>query len=146
MEHTPVVVEALFEAPIGKVWQAITDGTQMRQWFFGQMPDFEPRVGFRTQFDVVANGKVYPHIWTVSEVLPQERIVYNWKYGGYEGDSFVSWQLLPTNNQTRLVLTHSGIESFPKDNNDFSYESCKNGWKFLLQQRLKGYLENGFVS
>ena len=52
MNADPIVVEQTFNAPMAVVWKAITDKDQMRRWFFKTMTDFEPEIGFETQFNV----------------------------------------------------------------------------------------------
>src|SRR5439155_7949388 len=39
-----VVVERTFKAPVARVWQALTDVEQMRQWYF-DLKEFKPQVG-----------------------------------------------------------------------------------------------------
>ena len=34
VKHQPLVVERTFNAPVDKVWKAITDKNQIREWFF----------------------------------------------------------------------------------------------------------------
>jgi len=142
MENSkPVIVEETYNAPIEKVWNAITDSSEMKQWYFEEMEVFKPEVGFETQFNVHANGNDYLHIWKVTEVIPFKKIVYNWTYKDYAGDSYVTWELSTENNKTKLKLSHTGIETFPKDNPDFTRESCTGGWTFFLCERLKNYLD-----
>ena len=78
MSATPIVVEQIFNAPIAVVWRAITDTDQMRQWFFEPITDFEPKVGFETQFNVRCEDQDYPHLWKVTDVVPETRITYDW--------------------------------------------------------------------
>lgn len=52
----PIVVEHTYKAPVSVVWKAITDGDQMRRWFFEPMTDFRPEVGFETEFTVRFEG------------------------------------------------------------------------------------------
>ena len=137
----PIVVEQDYEAPISVVWKAITDRDQMHKWYFEPMTDFRPEVGFQTQFDVRFEDQVYTHLWKVVEVVPQRRIVYDWRYGGLPGRSFVTWELSETPNGTRLRLTHEGHETFSQDNPAFSRESGLAGWNYFLRESLKAFLE-----
>jgi len=141
MNADPIVVEQTYHAPVAEVWRAITDKDQMRQWFFEPMTDFEPEVGFETQFDVKCEGQNFPHQWKVTEVVPETRIAYDWRYGGYPGDSSVTWELSQTPDGTKLKLTHWGHETFPQDNPVFSREGCEAGWCYLLHESLKAFLE-----
>ena len=138
---SPIVVEQTFDVPIAMVWKAITDKAQMPQWFFEPIADFEPRVGFETQFTVVAEGRDYQHLWKVIDVVPESRIVYAWRYGGIPGNSTVSWELSETPDGTKLRLTHSGHETFPQDNPIFKREMGVAGWKYFIQESLKAFLE-----
>jgi uncharacterized protein YndB with AHSA1/START domain len=141
IEFKPIIVEQTYHTSVDKVWSAITDPEQMRKWFFPTMNAFEAKVGFETQFNVQSHENAYLHIWRVTEVQPRSKIIYNWKYGGYSGNSYVIWELAVENNLTRLKLTHEGIETFPQHIPDFTRESCIAGWRFFLSQRLKEFLE-----
>src|SRR5688572_20996981 len=120
----PIVVEQTINAPVERVWRAITDKEQMPRWFFEAISDFRPERGFETTFDVHNEGKVYPHHWKVTEVIPNERIVYDWLHPGFPGASFVVWDLAEAGQGTNLKLTHTGVASFPQDDPAFTRESC----------------------
>jgi len=139
----PIVVLQSYDAPIATVWQAITDQIQTRQWFFEQMTSFEPEVGFATNFEVEFEGKIYDHILRVNEVIPQKRIVYDWRYGGYPGKSTVAWELTESTEGTVLTLTHTGHESLILSQDDFDVrrEDCEAGWKYFVQESLRSFLE-----
>ena len=49
MKREMVVVEELIDAPVEKVWQAITDKDKMKKWYF-DLEEFKPEVGFEFQF------------------------------------------------------------------------------------------------
>lgn len=137
----PIVVEQTFAASPDAVWKAITDATEMRQWFFDNIPEFEPRVGFSTQFDVDTGERVFPHAWRVTEVEPLKRIVYDWRYAGYAGDGYVTWELSAADDSTTLRVTTTVREDFQADIPEFTREACIGGWKYFIQQRLRDYLE-----
>ena len=86
-----IVTEETYDAPVNVVWQAITDKDRMRKWFFEPMTDFVPEVGFSTKFTVHYQGTDYPHVWKITEVIPQQKIVYDWRYEGFSGESTVTW-------------------------------------------------------
>lgn len=126
-DSNPIVVEQTFNVPIGVVWKAISDVDQMRRWFFGTITNFVPEPGFRTQFNVRAEDQDYLHMWKVTEVIPERKLSYSWQYGGYPGDSLVTWELLEISGGAKLTLTHEGIETFPQDNPIFTREACQEG-------------------
>ncbi|MEH0154048.1 SRPBCC domain-containing protein [Limibacter armeniacum] len=139
-EAQPITVKQTFKAPIKTVWKAITEVEQMRLWFFEDIKAFEPEVGFETQFDVAVEDKVFPHLWKIMEVVPEQKITYNWKYKGFKGDSWVTFELSEFDSGTQVLLTHIGMESFPQEIPEFSRESCQGGWEYFIQQQLKAYL------
>lgn len=141
MNAAPIVVEQEYSAAPADVWRAITEAEQMRKWFFEPMQEFRPEVGFETEFIVEVDGTKYPHQWQVREVVPEQRIAYGWRYGGFPGDSTVVWELSQTEAGTRLVLTHQWHQEFPADQEVFSRESCQGGWEYFLQNSLKKFLE-----
>ena len=141
MTDSPISIKQEINASIDKVWKAITDKNQMIKWYFENIPDFKPTVGFETRFNIHHNGKDYLHIWKVTDVIPIQKIVYNWKYEGYTGDSFVIWELNTEDNKTILKFSHHGQSSFPQDNPDFKRENCTQGWIYFIQERLKHFLD-----
>jgi uncharacterized protein YndB with AHSA1/START domain len=137
----PVVVEQTFKASINAVWSAITEIDQMHQWYFENIPSFEPEVGFETQFNVQSQGRDFLHHWKVTEIVPLKKIKYSWKYEGYPGDSFVAFELFEQHNGTKLRLSTEITEDFPGDVPEFTRESCLGGWTFFIQNRLREYFE-----
>lgn len=142
MSSQPIILEQVFDSTIQQVWEAITDPTQMRQWFFEQIVSFKAEVGFCTEFDVAFEGRHFIHQWKVTEVLPERKIAYDWRYASYSGDSKVIWELASESHQTKLRLTVQGLETFPQDMPEFTRESCIQGWTFFLGERLKKFLNN----
>jgi uncharacterized protein YndB with AHSA1/START domain len=139
-DETPIVVEETFSLSIDSVWNAITEVDQMRRWFFMNIPDFKPVPGFKIEFNVDNGGKRFLHRWRITRAIPKKLIEYNWKYGGYTGDSYVAFELEQIDGSTRLRLTHTITEDFPDEIPEFQRESCVGGWKYFINQNLKKYL------
>jgi len=137
----PIIIEESYNISKETVWKAITEPQQMRQWYFEQMSDFKAEVGFKTSFMVQNEGRDFPHDWTVTDVIPEKKITYNWKIPNYLGDSFVTFELNELNNTTTLTLTNTVVEDFPDDIPEFKRESGVAGWNYFLKERLKAYLE-----
>lgn len=136
----PIIVSQVFEASVEKVWKAITEVTQMRQWFFDNIPAFNPEVSFQTKFNVKAPSRDFLHLWTLTEVIPRQKLVYNWKYENCKGDSYVTFELTPHNEGTQLTLTVKVVADFPDDIPEFKRESCVGGWSYFIKERLYGFL------
>ena len=137
----PVTVIENYEVPVSKVWNAITEHSEMIQWFFDNIPDFKAEVGFKTAFPVHNEGRTFTHTWTVLEVDPGKRIKYNWHYPEYAGDANVFFELSEGENGTRLYFSMEILEDFPQEISEFKRESCVEGWDYFLSQRLRAYLE-----
>ncbi len=137
----PVIVEQTFNSSIDKVWNAITELNQMTQWFFENIPSFKPEVGFETRFDVHVEDKIFPHLWEITEVIPMKKITYNWRYEGYLGDAYVTFELFELNGQTKLKLTYKVVVSFSEDIPEFSRKMAIEGWSYFIKASLKEYLD-----
>ena len=136
----PIIVEESFHKSVDSVWAAITEPERMTKWFFDKMPDFKPEIGFEVEFNVESGGRIFPHKWRVTKAVLKELLELNWKYGGYQGDSYVSFKLQQDNGSTRLKLTQIITEDFAEDVPEFIRESCTMGWNYFIKQRLKDYL------
>jgi uncharacterized protein YndB with AHSA1/START domain len=140
MKNEAFVFEHIYNAPLASVWKAITDKKDMKQWYF-DLAEFKPEVGFEFQFLAGKDEKKYLHRCKISEVVPGKKLTYRWRYDGYEGNSFVTFELYKEGKNTRLKLTHAGIETFPKNNADFAKESFAEGWKYIIGTSLKEFTE-----
>ena len=137
----PIIVEQTFNTSVDIVWNSITEIDKMRQWYFENIPSFKPEVGFEIRFNVQSQDRNFLHIWKVTEVVPLKKIVYNWRYENYPGDSLVKFELFEDNNSTKLRLTHQVLENFPDDIPEFKRESGVEGWTFFIRKSLKKFLE-----
>lgn len=140
MKHEPFVIERTYNAPIERVWKAITDKDQMKQWYF-DIAEFKPEVGFEFQFEGGAEERCYVHLCTITEVVVGKKLTYSWKYEGYEGNSFVTFELFDEGDKTRLKLTHEGLETFPLNNPDFAKANFVAGWTEIVGTTLKTFVE-----
>ena len=141
MKNEPFIIERTFDAPAARVWKALTDPAQMKEWYF-DLPGFKPEVGFEFQFEAGKDGKKkYLHLCKITGVVPGQKISYTWRYEGYEGDSHVIFELFPEGNKTRLKLTHEGLETFPKSNPDLNKKNFAKGWTGIIGTSLKDFLK-----
>ncbi|MBA4058247.1 MAG: SRPBCC domain-containing protein [Marivirga sp.] len=136
----PFVIEWTYKAPLQRVWKALTDRTEMKQWYF-DLPEFKPQVGFEFTFMGGTENNQYKHICKITEVIPEKKIAYSWVYDGYAGYSVVTFELFDEGNETRLKLTHDGLESFPPSNPDLAKERFAEGWTEIIGTSLKEFLE-----
>lgn len=133
-------IEREVDAPAARVWQALTDPDELKNWmpFFS---GFQPVVGHKITFKLGRDPQhQYTHISKVIEVVEGKKLTYGWRYDGYAGDSHVSFELFPEGDKTRVVLTHTILEPFPVDNPDFASGNFAEGWNFTADG-LKKYVE-----
>ena len=133
------MIERTFNASVERVWSALTGVEQMRQWYF-DLKEFKPEVGFKFEFVVEHEGNTYHHLCKVTEVIPQKKIAYTWRDKGELGDSLVTFELFPEGNKTRLRLTHTGIETFPKTL-AYARKNFEAGWTAIIGSELKQFVE-----
>lgn len=143
MQNTdePIIVEQTFKTSLNNVWEAITDPEEMKIWFFKNIESFKAEIGFETQFEVKVEDRKFTHLWKITEVIPFQKITYNWKYAEYPGDSLVTFELMDEISHVKLRLTHKVLESFPSDIPEFSRESGIEGWDYFIKKNLIEYLE-----
>ena len=135
-------MERTYNASIERVWKAITDIDQMKQWYMPALSDFRPAVGFETKFTIEHEGNVWPHLWKVTEVIPNKKISYEWRYEGFPGNSLVTFELKPAGAGTHITLTHTGLETFRGDKYPgLAPENFNKGWTQLIGTLLKEFVE-----
>ena len=136
-----LIVEQSFKASIEKLWEAITNKNNMKEWYF-DIPDFKPEVG--SEFSFQGKGSTcneYTHLCKVIEVIPMKKLMHSWNYENYEGNSIVTFELKENGQGSELKLSHEGIDTFPKSNPDFEHKNFMMGWTALITQNLKYFLE-----
>ncbi len=134
-----VVIERTFKAPVARVWKALTNADEMRVWYF-DLKEFKPEVGFEFEFTVEHEGVRYHHLCKITQVIPQKKIAYTWRYAGEDGNSLVTFELFADGDKTRLKLTHEGLETFPKLP-AYARTNFEKGWTEIIGSSLKQYVE-----
>ncbi|HLG03876.1 MAG TPA: SRPBCC domain-containing protein [Bacteroidia bacterium] len=139
--YAPLVIERTFAVRPDKIWNAITDKEKMKQWYF-DIPSFKLESGAEFSFPGQGHkGEQYLHLCKITEINPLKKLSYTWRYKDHSGNSVVTFELLPEENQTRVRLTHAGLETFPKENPDFARSSFEEGWTQLIGTSLKNFLD-----
>lgn len=138
---TNFVIERVYNAPIEKVWNALTVKEEIKQWYL-DLPEFRPEKGFEFQFLLGKDEtRLYKHLCKITAVIPRKKLTYSWQYEGYDGYSTVTFELEAVESKTKVTLTHEGINTFPQDNEDFSRKGFAEGWTFIIGKSLKEYVE-----
>ncbi len=115
----------------------------MKQWYF-DLPEFRPEVGCAFQFyGGPSPEKQFLHLCVVTEIVFGRKITYSWRYDGYSGISYVTFELFAEGDNTKVVLTHSGLESFPADVPELAKHNFEEGWGYIVNKALPGFVELG---
>lgn len=122
------------------IWQYLTSLPHMKKWWFSQIRAFEPQIGFQTRFTVNHKGEKYIHLWEVLEVVPQEKLVLDWRYANHPGKAYAQFDLQNTPEGSLLSFTSDIVEFFP-NHKAFSRTSIQAGWQTLLTERLVDYTQ-----
>jgi uncharacterized protein YndB with AHSA1/START domain len=141
MKDEPVIIERTLNTSLAKVWKAITNNDDMKLWYF-QLEEFKPEVGFEFRFTAGPDKEhQYLHICKITEVVPNKKITYSWRFDGYEGMSYVTFELFAEGDKTKIKLTHAGLETFPQDIPDFPRKNFVEGWTHIIGKSLKEFVE-----
>ena len=138
-----VCKEYLYKAAPSIVWKAITVKDEMKLWYF-DLEEFIPEVGFEFSFWGGTEQRKYLHNCRITEVIKGEKLCYTWSYDGIPGETILCFEIEPAEKGTKLKLTHSGFETFPRDNADLDPKNFDEGWTYILGTLLKNYLEKLF--
>lgn len=145
-----VVSEIDIAAPPERVFRAITEVEQARQWGGGKdyeiiLWEIDPRPGGKWRFiSRERSGKHPPgvdrieHYGEYIEVDPPRLLVHTW-YANWHSDpshrTIVRWELTPTKTGTHLTVTHSGLAAIAG-----AAEGYSQGWPGLVEQ-IKKFVE-----
>ncbi|UKB81326.1 SRPBCC family protein [Chryseobacterium sp. MEBOG07] len=140
--NTPITVQYTINAPAEKVWKALTDKNEMKSWYF-DIQDFDLEIGKQFNFYEPGGENKYHHQGEILEIIPNQKLKHTWSYPDSSPlKTMVTWELQSEDGQTVITLTHEGIENFIDLGDGFSRENFTQGWKAIVGQSLKIYLEN----
>jgi uncharacterized protein YndB with AHSA1/START domain len=128
-------------APVSRVWNALTDHRQFGEWF---------RVAIKAPFVVgeVSRGNIlhpgYEHIpWevTIVAIEPESRFAFTWHpyaidpdtdYGG-EPPTLVEFTLEPRGKGTLLTAVESGFDRIPIHRRAEAFRMNEGGWAAQME-------------
>lgn len=141
MENS-IMIKKKINAPIEKVWKALTDKNEFASWYF-DIADFEAEVGQSFDFYEPGEEKKYLHTIEIIEAIPNQKLKHSWFYPTFSDEkTFVTWDLESDGNGTFVTLTHEGTEKLKDLGEGFAKESFTQGWNEIIGQSLKLYMEN----
>lgn len=138
MSNPEFVYVIYIEAPMQRVWDALTRGEHTRH-FWSRYVQSEWTVGARVEF-LRADQSRLSHDGIVLEIDPPRRLVMTFDVtaeGMPEPPSRVTYDLSDNHGATKLTVTH---EDFPPGS--AVLKGISQGWPAILSS-LKTYLERG---
>lgn len=146
METTPIIVEQIINAPVKRVWKALTDNDILKKWHF-DIPGFRALPGFSFQFYEEGENRQYLHVCRILNAVENKQLSYSWRFNGYPGNSVVTFDLEEMQNgKTKVILTHEGVDTFSEDCSDpnMSPDVFEVGWIDKIKNLLKKSIEKEF--
>jgi uncharacterized protein YndB with AHSA1/START domain len=150
-DQDAVVSEVDIAAPPERVFQALIDSKQARQWGTGEnyevkVWEIDARPGGKWHFvsqersakKAGSSPQVFEHHGEYLEVTPPSLLVHTWFANWHENPSHktvVRWELTPIPTGTRLKVTHSGLLQLPTARDGYS-----QGWPGLVEA-IKKFVE-----
>jgi len=148
-DQDSVVREIHIAAPPERVFEALTDASQLKVWFSDpscpiRTWEMDARLGGKYRYKtekgtaVVNNVSEFECHGEILEFDPPCVLVYTW-FGNWHDDTscrtVVRWELTPEAGGTHVKVTHSGLASLPIARKDYS-----KGWVGVLDM-LKKFAE-----
>lgn len=133
-----ITKEHLFNHPIKKVWNAISNAEEISIWFI--KADFKAEAGYKYTFTATEEKGCMQINGEVKEANPYI-LVYTWIVQNTTAETTVSWTLEPVDGGTKLILEHSGISNYPEASAIKFFNDFSGGWSNCINE-LTSYLTN----
>lgn len=139
--HSNVIIKQKVNAPVDKVWDAITVKDQLKEWYHN-IPDFSAQVHTSFSFHSDFGSEKQHHHGEILEVIPEQKLKYSWSYPDISKErTILKWELEKEGDHTLVTLTHKGLENLEHLGNDFSYEKFEKKWTQVVTHQLKSFVE-----
>jgi uncharacterized protein YndB with AHSA1/START domain len=119
------------DAPVDRVWAAITDPELLLRWFPTHGAEVDLRVGGEMRFRWEDGGDE-----AIIDVLeaPSD-LTFRWRPAGTDRPyTTVSFHLDPAGDRTLVTLTERGFASLPDQIHEQSFEGNLKGWGQELEE------------
>ena len=139
MSKPEFVYVTYIETTPGKLWEALTNSTFSKRYWFGTEVRSDWKVG--SPFALVTDG-ITSDTGTILEADPPRRLAYTFKHERFEemrdeAATKVTFTIEPYGGIVKLTVTHEGFAAGSK-----LLGAISNGWPAILSG-LKSLLETG---
>lgn len=134
-------VEININAPIDKVWEALTKPEIIEKYFFGTKTITDWKPGSPIRFTGEWKGKTYEDKGTILEVEPKHLIKYDYwsSMSGIEDKPenyvIITYELTGEDNNVTLTITQENIpDEKTKEHSKENWEKVMKGLKDLVEE------------
>jgi uncharacterized protein YndB with AHSA1/START domain len=130
--------EVVVEAPLERVWRAISEADQLVRWFPDKIAQIDLRPGGAIRIEW-RDGEFDDG--TVDAVEAPSRFVFRWHGAGFDSpETSVEFTLEAVEGGTRVVVVESGFSKVREEKRESAWHDNDGGWAKELGE-LKAYLE-----
>lgn len=141
MDENTVESKIWIQAPVERVWEAITTSEQIRQWWGG---DYWEITALQPGAEVLFGHENDRITARVAAVEPPREFALDWPpLPALHSTAFsTTYRLEAENGGTRVTVRESGFAGLPPEIRQERYDSTAKGYQTVLQG-LKDFVEQG---
>ena len=127
----------IINAPVSKVWQALTEPAQIKQYLFGTNTVSDWKKGSPISYEGEWEGKKYKDKGTIIEIVPEKLLhtTYWSSMGGKEDKpenyNNVIYELQPQNGKTLITISQDNIDT------EEQLKHMEQNWAMVLDSMKK---------
>lgn len=129
----------IVKAPIDKVWEALTDPSVVKKYFFGSNLETDWKVGSPLYFKGEYEGKTYQDKGIVQEFIPYESLSFSYlsNWSGLPDSSenylLVSYKVSEVSGGTELIVTQSNYDEDKAAHSEENWKTVIDGLKSIVE-------------
>ncbi len=126
-------------APLEKVWQALTNPDIVKQYFFGTTLITDWQVSHKIAFTGEWEGKAYEDKGIIQEYVPNQKAVYTYlnSWSGLpdapENYQLITYEVSNVDGGTQLTITQTNFDEEKAKHSEESWASIMDGMKKLIE-------------
>lgn len=133
------IYETTINAPVEKVWDALTNPAVVKQYFFGSDLETDWQVGSPIYFKGEYEGKYYQDKGTVLEFVPNKQLAYSylsdWTNMEDVPESYllVKYEVEEADGKTILRINQTNYDAEKAEHSEASWGTVIDGLKKLVE-------------
>lgn len=138
-QHFKIQYKTIVNAPIEKVWEALTNPEIFKQYFFGTEMLTSWKVGEEIIFQGEWEGQKYKDRGQILEYVHNEKLAYSYLSSWSEMEDlpenylWVSYEVKPTEKGTELTIQQTNYDEEKAKHSEVSWSSLVDGLKKLIE-------------